>query len=53
MNVNVCEHKVKMAPVTISSKSHQGKEQEDGKNERSGSKIEKKLSEVNTRLSGE
>ena len=35
-----------MAPRELSSKSHQGKEQEE---HRSGGKIERKLSEVNTR----
>ena len=35
--------------MTISSKSHQGKEQEEGRSAGDGGKIEKKISEDNTR----
>ena len=43
--INLCEHIVKMMPVL--SKSHQGKEQEEGTCTGDGGKNEWKLSEVN------
>ena len=35
--------------MTLSSKSHQGKEQEEGRNAENREKIKQKLSEVNTK----
>ena len=36
--------------MTVTSKSHQGNEQEEGRRGRDEGKIERKLSEINTRL---
>jgi hypothetical protein len=44
--INAYEHTVKLAPVTVSSKSSQGKEQEEGSN---SGEIESNIFEVNTR----
>ena len=45
-NKYMCTH---IKDMTVSSKSHQGKEQEEGRSGGVGGKIERKLSKVNTR----
>ena len=45
--INVCEYIAEIVHVTVSSKSHQGKKQEEGRSGADGGKID--ISEVSTR----
>ena len=54
-SITTCEHTVNMVPhdMTVSSNSHQEKEQEDWRSGGDGDKRESELFDINTRLSGE